>query len=598
MTGFRRIAVVGSAMLVLVARSSSPAWGALIPTSSTFYQATTVGNIIRQTGEFCGTGDSSTEYGLVAASLPGQCTCFGSVQQCAVNAQAEGSYGESAGELKATFSVVMDRDAEAISLFQSTYSFQHTIYFSVTERPTKVAVIVSGRGFSTGNGAWGWSVDVNGAYSTGLPIASWSGGSNGEEPDGPITYIAQSTDSLTPGNYRIGFWGNAIAAGKSALHGIESGNVHGNISLRFFDPCGDGVVNFDEQCDLGADTGGSDTCCVGCRFRIAGEVCRPAVDSCDVADKCDGKSARCPANEVAPSGHICREAPGVCDVAESCDGTSPFCPTDEFKPNTFKCRGVEEGATCDVPEMCSGFGPECPEDKTHRRGFTCRAKANSCDKKERCNGRSKMCPADKILDADHDGICDRVQLCGYPLGIDVDKDGVSDACDFCIGGTPIRGAALKLGHYSTGPGDDTLLLRGKFVLSRSAAIDPVTNGARIVISDQARVLHDLIIPPGAFDSTLGAGWHVRNGGRVLKYVSSPPLGGALSTLTITRSAERPEVIRIRAEAEGGSHLRRPSSLPLGALVILDRDGVCGATTFQDKEQACSFDGGDDVVTCR
>src|SRR5262245_41298619 len=62
--------------------------------------------------------------------------------------------------------------------------------------------------------------------------------------------------------------------------------------------CGNGVVEGSgEECDNGPANGATTSCCMtDCKFRKAGETCRPARGACDVAEVCSGTSSACPAD--------------------------------------------------------------------------------------------------------------------------------------------------------------------------------------------------------------------------------------------------------------------------------------------------------------
>src|SRR5205809_792276 len=72
--------------------------------------------------------------------------------------------------------------------------------------------------------------------------------------------------------------------------------------------CGDGNVDADEQCDLGAQNGQSGSCCTAtCTFATVATVCRAALNECDLAESCTGSSATCPADAVKPAGKTCTD---------------------------------------------------------------------------------------------------------------------------------------------------------------------------------------------------------------------------------------------------------------------------------------------------
>jgi hypothetical protein len=115
-------------------------------------------------------------------------------------------------------------------------------------------------------------------------------------------------------------------------------------------PCGNGVVEPGEQCDLGSGNGAPGSCCLGsCTFAAASTVCRASTGVCDPAETCTGSSSTCPANALAGSGTVCRSSAGVCDPAETCTGSSVNCPADA--KSTAVCRPL--AGSCDVAETAT-----------------------------------------------------------------------------------------------------------------------------------------------------------------------------------------------------------------------------------------------------
>lgn len=218
--------------------------------------------------------------------------------------------------------------------------------------------------------------------------------------------------------------------------------------------CGNGVVDVDEDCDLGVD-GNSNTaqCCTGnCTFRAATAVCRAQNGVCDVAETCTGDSDACPVDAVRTTDFVCRPIPageaGACDpVAETCDGVSKTCPPDSFLPEGSECAVNNDTNPCSV-DQCNGLQAAC----THtpgNAGAVCRPAAASCDAVEFCTGVSATCPANAFLPAgtvcreatgpcDVDDTCtglsqscgpDNVRSNGYVCRAATDLCDAEDTCD-------------------------------------------------------------------------------------------------------------------------------------------------------------------------
>ena len=204
-------------------------------------------------------------------------------------------------------------------------------------------------------------------------------------------------------------------------------------------PCGNGIVDPGEQCDLGSDNGSPGSCCTGgCLFVAGGTTCRAAADECDLPETCSGSSATCPGDAkksagaactsdgnpctvdqcdgtsnacqhpAGNAGAVCRPAAGACDLAETCTGGSATCPADA--KSTAVCRPA--AGVCDLAESCDGSSNDCPADA--KSSAVCRPSAGVCDLAESCDGSSNDCPADAKSTAvcrASAGVCDLAESC-------------------------------------------------------------------------------------------------------------------------------------------------------------------------------------------
>eukprot|EP00756_Hemistasia_phaeocysticola_P002200 Hpha_TRINITY_DN11515_c0_g3::TRINITY_DN11515_c0_g3_i1::g.32279::m.32279/K08614/ADAM28; disintegrin and metalloproteinase domain-containing protein 28 len=78
--------------------------------------------------------------------------------------------------------------------------------------------------------------------------------------------------------------------------------------------CGNGFIDWGEQCDCGIE---ADSCCecATCRLKAG--------------NQCSSKDGCCNNCQLATAGTICRGSTVGCDVEEVCDGTVPICPADQ-----------------------------------------------------------------------------------------------------------------------------------------------------------------------------------------------------------------------------------------------------------------------------
>ncbi|MPC20228.1 Disintegrin and metalloproteinase domain-containing protein 28 [Portunus trituberculatus] len=109
-----------------------------------------------------------------------------------------------------------------------------------------------------------------------------------------------------------------------------------NVPTRMYprSSCGDGVVDYGEECDCGPKEFCDNPCCVAA-------TCRFAVNAtCASGPCCDTKKC-----QFKPAGVGCREAFTECDLPEFCSGNSESCPEDFTKA---------DGTPCDRSQVSDG----------------------------------------------------------------------------------------------------------------------------------------------------------------------------------------------------------------------------------------------------
>ncbi|HYB98965.1 MAG TPA: fibronectin type III domain-containing protein [Candidatus Limnocylindrales bacterium] len=354
------------------------------------------------------------------------------------------------------------------------------------------------------------------------------------------------------------------------------------------------------SCDVVERCSGLTTSCPADTFAAASTVCRGLAGVCDVPESCTGASAACPANQYQPGGTVCRQSAGVCDVVESCTGGGPACPNDGFLPTSAVCRAAAD--LCDKTENCSGTSASCGADALQPAGVECRASTSVCDAAEVCTGASTSCPANDVAtDSDGDGTCDALDVCPAqpdPDQIDADDDGTGDACDPCSNFTPVYASrpSITITRLGTVEADDALKFSGRVALSPKETVDPVADGVRVMLTDDAgNLILDATIPGGAFDEVRRVGWKANASRTVFSYLNtgaSEPLIQGLNKLTIKISPADPGAVQFTIAGKGGSYDVQPANLPLTGTIVLDppfaSTNLCGEAVFTGTSGRCVY----------
>lgn len=130
--------------------------------------------------------------------------------------------------------------------------------------------------------------------------------------------------------------------------------------------CGNGIVEEDEECDCGGETGcGDNSCCNPETCQFEGDaVCDPANEDC-CNDQC----------QFASQGTVCRESTGTCDPEETCAGDTAMCPKDVKTPDGDACGDEGAGLTC-ASGQCTSRDEQC---KTLVGSLTSNQDTTACD---------------------------------------------------------------------------------------------------------------------------------------------------------------------------------------------------------------------------
>ena len=170
---------------------------------------------------------------------------------------------------------------------------------------------------------------------------------------------------------------------------------------------------------------------------------------------------------------------------------------------------------------------------------------------------------------------------------DDDTDGTCNADEPCVGGVAIESPKLILKKQATAAGDDGLKLTGEMTIPTAPAIDPATNGVRLVVEDAAGTVAFAAIPGGA-------GWKVNPAGTVWKYVDPVGVAGIVKVVVKTVPST-PGLVRFTVVGKKGAFATLPASLPLQATFMLNAAGQCGEVSF--AASACAFNGRETTVKC-
>jgi hypothetical protein len=142
-----------------------------------------------------------------------------------------------------------------------------------------------------------------------------------------------------------------------------------------YDTCGDGVLDFDEECE--APMGG---CCDECRIVAAATLCRFTLDECDLAESCDGISDQCPADTFVAADVECGDEGDACTEQDRCDGLGS-CTDNGFAVAGAACGDVSD-TECSNPDTCDGFGTCTTNDAAP--GAPCADLGDACTRADYC----------------------------------------------------------------------------------------------------------------------------------------------------------------------------------------------------------------------
>jgi len=180
---------------------------------------------------------------------------------------------------------------------------------------------------------------------------------------------------------------------------------------------------------------------------------------------------------------------------------------------------------------------------------------------------------------------------------DTDGNGVCNADEPCIGGAVVAKPKLQLKKLDTPAGDDGLAFGGEMTVPTSPAIDPVANGARVVVTDGEGTVADVTIPPGAVDPVTKVGWKANKSATSWTYANKAGLAG-ITKVSVKTTAKTPGLVKFKVTGKNGAFPTTPAALPLAATFTLAPAGQCGAADFSGPLTSCEFNGKQSTVKCK
>jgi hypothetical protein len=156
----------------------------------------------------------------------------------------------------------------------------------------------------------------------------------------------------------------SVPDGSPCLHGSDDvgvrtgfcfeGSCQRPAELAVVPACGNGGVDYGEECDCGVGEVDPDGCCdcTSCSL-LTGKQCS-SIGWVDGGLCC---SAAC---QISSAETVCRATASECDVAETCTGTSVACPSDAGQPAGTSCTtDRNEGSTCFAGACIAGLDEQC-----------------------------------------------------------------------------------------------------------------------------------------------------------------------------------------------------------------------------------------------
>ena len=140
--------------------------------------------------------------------------------------------------------------------------------------------------------------------------------------------------------------------------------------------CGNGGVDWGEECDCGSLSTDPNGCCNCATCQLNTAAACATIGHSTTGDGACCNSATC---AFKAKGAVCRASSGECDVAETCSGSSQLCPRDLFqKVGTMCTSATKENSTCFAGGCLSGLLEQCHATTLGERSFKAYETHSNC----------------------------------------------------------------------------------------------------------------------------------------------------------------------------------------------------------------------------
>jgi hypothetical protein len=179
---------------------------------------------------------------------------------------------------------------------------------------------------------------------------------------------------------------------------------------------------------------------------------------------------------------------------------------------------------------------------------------------------------------------------------DANGDALCDAD--VVGPASVVKPKIKLTRQLTPPGDDGLTFKGEMTIPTSPALDPIGNGATVIVDDATgRVVVDVVVPGGAYDPVAGVGWTARGAIPSWTYKNRAGLLG-ITSVKLKRTPAAPNRIKFTVKGKSGDFAAGGATLPVQGAIVLGPAGQGGLATFTGPAQGCAFTSSGHTLNCK